>query len=853
MINNKPSIAIQRQIPSHIRENYPLFVDFLKAYYEFLENTQNIDLEKARDVDTSLDSFVNQFIKELSNDIPVNLVEDKRMLIKNLREFYLSRGSEASYKFLFKVLFNRDAELYYPSAQILRVSDGKWVQDVSVFVQVPKGGRDLTPIQGNFITISVTRKVGTRNVTKKFRTLAERVVQYASGVFEVYIQRDYINQIDIGSTIEFIDSAKIKYTGTILPCPAKLSIFREGRGFKVGQVFSLRTERGRGCLVKVTKTGPNGEIKGIRLMEIGLDYFTTFFSYLSNKDIATLEYIHPAKLNQIYNPGDPAYNERLGGFLEYGYASKQTYFDYDTAIPVATADKASDRFFADPDYVGELDTQFYSDDREKQIDSDLAIIKVELGAVAKYPGYYMNQDGFISDEMYIQNDYYQAFSYVIRVEEEIRKYVDVVKKILHPSGLKLFAEYTITNEISYVAKIDQIKQAIDLLSQATALERGFNYSAYELDQAALLNGELKYIPAQNSRIINSQFGKPALFATKELNDSFIGVSRQSKEVQKPFANNILISDANTKHVFKALAHSVGLVDAGFSYDKYLIAVVNGNTTVTPHPSANIVFSNKPTKSVVKRINDVQSTLSKLSKAINKPLVDTSAAIDAISKLARLVKSDSQSITDKQVKLVLKALSDTITTISKIENKSITKRIADNQAVADSNAKSLNKPRASSVTVNSAELVNLIKSITEIVTAIDLKRLQVTKNISDVQLAADTAKKSITKALADATAAIDTIRKSFNKSLASVVTLQDFIKLIRTLNINDSIFVTDRQSKNISKRATDSISLQSTQSKRPNKSLGSSINTQDSGLLVLNAYDQNQYSLTEEQYTANTPF
>jgi hypothetical protein len=35
----KNSILVSQQVPEYIRDEYPLFVNFLEAYYEFLETT----------------------------------------------------------------------------------------------------------------------------------------------------------------------------------------------------------------------------------------------------------------------------------------------------------------------------------------------------------------------------------------------------------------------------------------------------------------------------------------------------------------------------------------------------------------------------------------------------------------------------------------------------------------------------------------------------------------------------------------------------------------------------------------------------------------------------------------------
>lgn len=601
----KPSIAVQRQIPQHIRENYPLFVEFIKAYYEYLEDNQQVEIEKVRDIDTSLENFINQFRGEISNGIPVDKAADKRMLIKHLREFYAARGSEASYKFIFKVLFNQDSELYYPSAQILRVSDGKWNQDVSIFVKSSDASPNLFALSGNFITIQTTRIIAGKSITKTLRTYVERVVEYTTGVYELFIEREYTNEIDVGSTISFTDSSSNEYTGLILQCPSKLSINKSGKNFKVGQIFSLKTQLGRGCVIKVTKVGPLGEILRINLITVGLDYETTFYSYLSNDKIIASEYVHPAKLNTPYVPGTPAYNDNTAGFQDYGFALKQTYFGYDTTIPVEGIDRDADRFFADPSYVGDLSAQFYSDDTINPIDENIAVIKIELGSVAKYPGYYMSQNGFISDEMYIQDgNYYQAFSYVIKVEEELRKYASLIKKILHPAGLKMFSEYTINNVVSYASIIQALKRVISKVDTTLALDQGYNWTDYIPDDSQ----PGSYIPAPGATKVYSGFGSAALFPSKALADS---------STVYDFDTTVQIKKRFRVRTIKLFRFEIEPVDVSFlDYAKSL------SHTINVEDNLEIDISSAGATSYTKSFNDDVTVVDALSNTIIRTFGDS---------------------------------------------------------------------------------------------------------------------------------------------------------------------------------------------------------------------------------------
>ena len=104
----KLSNVVSRQLPEHIREDYPTFVAFVEAYYEYLQ-AQGVDFTTIRDIDTTLESFIGQFKKELAYNLP-NIAKDERFLLQNIKDHYLAKGSEASYKLLFKLLFNKGKE-----------------------------------------------------------------------------------------------------------------------------------------------------------------------------------------------------------------------------------------------------------------------------------------------------------------------------------------------------------------------------------------------------------------------------------------------------------------------------------------------------------------------------------------------------------------------------------------------------------------------------------------------------------------------------------------------------------------------------------------------------------------------
>lgn len=131
----KTSVLIPSQLPRYIREDpsYEKFVWFLQAYYEWMEQQSGAVYESKRlpdyyDVDKTLDEFVSYFMAEFMPLFPEGTLTDKRKLLKVVRELYTAKGTPASYEFMFRVLFNTDVQLYMTRDEVLRASDGKWIQ-----------------------------------------------------------------------------------------------------------------------------------------------------------------------------------------------------------------------------------------------------------------------------------------------------------------------------------------------------------------------------------------------------------------------------------------------------------------------------------------------------------------------------------------------------------------------------------------------------------------------------------------------------------------------------------------------------------------------------------------------------
>jgi len=146
-IRERISTLVSNQLPEFIRSDYTTFVSFIEAYYRFLEQDQGAleiiqNTRSYSDIDLTAESFVNYFLNNYAKDIPYSVLANKKLLVKQIRSLYESKGSEISFKLLFQLLYNEPVTVSYPYENVLKASDGEWVQKTTVRVSLLTGSTD---------------------------------------------------------------------------------------------------------------------------------------------------------------------------------------------------------------------------------------------------------------------------------------------------------------------------------------------------------------------------------------------------------------------------------------------------------------------------------------------------------------------------------------------------------------------------------------------------------------------------------------------------------------------------------------------------------------------------------------
>ena len=409
---------VSKQIPEFAREDYPLFVQFIEAYYEYLSQTEKRNITELRDIDQTLDSFVQYFKNELDIFGDTYNFIDQKLFLRKAKQLHASGGTETAYKFLFKLLYNKTADISYPWNSVLKASDGKWQQEMSLFLSTTSG--DPTTLPGNRIAI-----IGTNIRIGVFVT---RVKFIRDNIYEIFIDKNYYGTILPGYTIDYNG-----ITGSLLRTTSGYEIVTPGTGYKVGDIFETTTISNAvkiTQLIKVTKVDENGGIVNIATVRFGAGYESEFYVLRSNSSINPASKITITKGTTLqYSLPDET---TIDQYTDLGYILNPNYYDIN---------------YAENTYVGDLLRTFYEESLSGQgLDPTYALIRFKVGAVAKYQGHYNTNDGFLSDDIYLQDSYkWQKFSYLIIVDEKLEKYKALIKSYLHPAGTMLFGEYQIQN------------------------------------------------------------------------------------------------------------------------------------------------------------------------------------------------------------------------------------------------------------------------------------------------------------------------------------------------------------------------------------------------------------------------
>jgi len=689
----KLSTLVANQFPEFIQEEYPALTSFIEAYYKFLEQTNTRNLSSYRDIDETLDAFIVHFKNELNYNGFYTAPENDRFILKKIKEIYSAKGSEESYRLLFKLLFNKDVEIYYPYKSVLRASDGKWNQDNSLFI-VPTSG-DINTLLNNTIKVISEKNRITYVVVKKIKKIND-------SLYEVFIENNkYLKNITVTSTIQYND-----FVGSISPTLGTYEVITPGLSFKVGQLLTASTNTSKGIInatIKVDKIDAQGGIKRISIIKFGTGYSYDFYANIQSANTNAPGGIISINKNNGNVLTSPSKTSTLG-FIDEGYINISNYYEQD---------------YADNTYVGDIIQTFRTeisydlDVSNTSVDNipaeqKMALIKFNISPIAKYQGYYLNNDGFISDAVYIEDqDYYQPYAYQIKIDESLNSYKNIIKSYLHPAGTRLFAEY-------------QLNNIIDVSSTIQSL---INYQLIEfIDTVHPIDENIKDISKyRDDGIVTSDFD--IVDVSKALVDDAPITDINNKLVETAKQDSIISNDVNQLTNNKLISDDITSTDE---------LIKDYSTTFTDNVDVTIYLYNADNYAEYGYFSETQEFIGITS---NRSIEDDIVIDDFDSILSGKLVQDTISLVDDSSSVANKALNlqDSVTSLDSNESNN-TKNIQDSINAIETNAINSYRSVQDSVSLTDSSIPNINKSVNDSISLDDKLVNNYSANYSDIAFA-----------------------------------------------------------------------------------------------------------------------
>ena len=221
-----------------------------------VENIQQ--LLNYSDPDHTISDFLSQMKKEFLNTIPQDTDDavSTRKLIKNIKSLYRAKGTAKAHKAFFRILFNENSEVYTPSDDMLRVSDGSW--NIQTFLRCTQTAlqqaQDPIFLTGQVITQANDPADATVN---KATAIVENILKFQEGstqIIEIIINTEtttgtFTNGAEV-TGISNIDE-DITIGVTVSQGLATATITNDGGTLTVGDEAVVSGGAGSGARVQV--------------------------------------------------------------------------------------------------------------------------------------------------------------------------------------------------------------------------------------------------------------------------------------------------------------------------------------------------------------------------------------------------------------------------------------------------------------------------------------------------------------------------------------------------------------------------------------------------------------------------
>jgi hypothetical protein len=486
-LDEKLSGLVKYQLPEFVRDNYATFQTFLEEYYKFSEQTTEVqyNIQKAKsfaNIDETANSFVDYFLNQYAYNLPKsifkdqlnqqdglvsNTIESKRAIAKRLTEYHASKGTEGAIKLLFRLLFDDEITFYYPKEDMFRPSDAEWIDLKTIFLYSPTGNITISDYGGASV-------VGLSSGASVILNDLESLNYFDGGnvaLYEMSVENDSISdkQFELGEIVQlrtanlttgnFETVANLKFYNAI----SSFNIVDPGIGYDSNTIIYVNSVAAENFIGQLDKVGDIGQVKKISITR-PVDLLTEYNS-LSNISVLFNDVLseHSGKFETsltgnvatitLFESGNSiTHGLTEGSNINVRFTSGLVIGSNTYAVKSILSSK---RFtISNVRLTGNITGNAVVEARS------INALPV-LGAIANYSGESLNKNSHVSDIKKIQDSYYyQDYSYVIRANQSSSLWKDIIRKSVHPAGMRLISQVFLTLANAFTATSVTPRQAI---------------------------------------------------------------------------------------------------------------------------------------------------------------------------------------------------------------------------------------------------------------------------------------------------------------------------------------------------------------------------------------------------------
>lgn len=433
------STFVRDQLPQHIVDNNPLFATFVEAYYEWVDQQDTASgiskgVIELRDIDDTIDSFVDFLIKEILNVDAPEIAVDKRLFLKHLQDLFSSKGTEKSFRLFFRMFYDIDVQVLYPSENILRASDGDWQEDFILTTDKISG--DVSKLPGTLIIGQTSSAfAGVEGIDSIFINGQEK--------FLIKINDKFSGQFAVNEHIKALVGSDDELDFVINKTIQKINVINRGSKYAIGDIVSITSATGFGAKAFVSNVTPP------KLVKLKAQY----------SKIGTTVSVDCGDKYHLLQIGDSLFLDFKAGIQTGNYTVSNIVsdfiFQFEVEPPEIIVSDFVDVYNSNNSgeilHVDILDGGYGYNDASFIIESEVgtgATLQAEFGVYSKLPGSWTSNRGIISNSLTVLQDNlrYQQFSYVIQSSESIIRWRDLFKRLVHPAGMEVFSETIVSLE-----------------------------------------------------------------------------------------------------------------------------------------------------------------------------------------------------------------------------------------------------------------------------------------------------------------------------------------------------------------------------------------------------------------------